>query len=148
MSESCENMAVSTAILCLAVCVYHINQQGWHVQQKVLLQHQPTFFCTSLINSKPTWLWPEELKFETNKKIFLLNIHKTTIKKKPVTGNIWLFSTTSGQLVSWLGLPFNKMLGLFEKTGRGFLLNHQVPQMSTWSWNWTRPVWQLVSSRD
>ena len=39
--------------------------------QKCTKRHELTFFCSSLVNSEPTWLRPEQLKFEAN--IFIQN---------------------------------------------------------------------------
>ena len=35
--------------------------------KKCQTRHKPTFFCFSLVKSEPTWLRPEELKFEAKK---------------------------------------------------------------------------------
>ena len=32
--------------------------------RKCMLRHEPAFFCSSLVKSKPAWLCPEELKFK------------------------------------------------------------------------------------
>ena len=46
------------------------KQSRNELQMKRLIRHEPSFFCSSLAKSEPTWPWSEKLKFEekqTNK---------------------------------------------------------------------------------
>lgn len=75
--ESPENTAVSTAILCLAVCVCDsLNKVHGKSVHYIFSPTHPFFFlsfCSSFVRSKPTWLHPDKLKFEGEKYFFYDN---------------------------------------------------------------------------
>ena len=39
--------------------------------------HEPTFFCSILVKSEPTWPHPEELQFEAKEHFFCINTDRT-----------------------------------------------------------------------
>ena len=45
----------------------------WH---KCLLRYEPVYFFSSLVKSEPTWLRPEEVKFEAQKYFCCINIDR------------------------------------------------------------------------
>ena len=49
-----------------SLCLW-CHEQGWNVWQKGVLCHGPTFFCSSLVKSEPTWLLPEKPKVAAEK---------------------------------------------------------------------------------
>ena len=55
-------------------CSHH--EQDWHVWQECILHHEPTFSCSLLVKSKPTWLHREELKFKAKKKKVCINVDR------------------------------------------------------------------------
>ena len=57
----------------LPFCVCHyVSVTSWTrpvlVDEMHILPHGPTFFCSSWMNSQPSWLFPEELKCELKEK--------------------------------------------------------------------------------
>ena len=66
MFESHENIAMRAAILCQAVCVSDIMTKtgkcGTVECPSCELAFLFCFLISSLAKSRPTWLWPEELK--------------------------------------------------------------------------------------
>ena len=68
-------MAVTTAILCLAVCVCGIMSKACMcgtTSHKCLLCLEPNFHALSLTRSKPTWL-QHELKFKAKRYFCSIN---------------------------------------------------------------------------
>ena len=53
------------------------QEQGQHVWYKCLLHHEPNLFCSSPVQSEPTWLHPGKLKIEAKG---CINIARTAIK--------------------------------------------------------------------
>ena len=58
-------MAVSAAIFDQVSDV--TNASGMIARQPCTLRHEPTFLCSSLAKSEPTWLHPEELRLAAKK---------------------------------------------------------------------------------
>ena len=52
--ESCKNMAVTTAVLRLTVCMCYNVEQDDHVCKMCMLCQEPTFLSSSLVKSEPT----------------------------------------------------------------------------------------------
>ena len=66
MFENQEKTAMSTAIFCLVFgSLYQsLHEQSQHGWQKYQVQHKPTFFCCSLVKSRPICLDSKALTFE------------------------------------------------------------------------------------
>ena len=55
--------------------------KGWNMWQKYQTYSKPTFFCSSVVTSEPTYLHHQETEFEattTKKDFFCININRTT----------------------------------------------------------------------
>ena len=63
-----------------SVCQWH-HKQDQYVWQKYQTHDEPAFLCSSLVQSKPRWLHPEEYRFKA-KKYFCINEDRTT-KQSP-----------------------------------------------------------------
>ena len=102
-----------------------IDVQQW---QKYQIRHEPTIFCSLLVNSELTWLGPEELQFKLKNKtkqnnFFCMNIDRT---KWSMLMETCTFSTFSGKLASSLVFPL--MLHHSQRTtGRPGPLSNLVP---------------------
>ena len=96
-------MTVSTAIL--HTDVIDVFKQDCHKHQ---LHHEPTFFCSLLRKSKQTWLGVPQGTPVHSKKALLLwwKINKMN----HTDGNIYTFSSFSGQLASLGWFPFNSRI--------------------------------------
>ena len=71
---------ISAAILCQTSLQWPWHQkQGCHLWHKCLLHHEPTFCCSSWVESEPRWLCTEELKFKA-KCFCWLNIDRTAVQ--------------------------------------------------------------------
>ena len=53
------------------------QESGWNWRQKYQTYHEPVFFCSSLVKSRPTRLHPEAMYLK-QKYLFYINIDKTT----------------------------------------------------------------------
>ena len=73
-----QNMAVSATFLHLSICVCDIMNKASMLGRKVYHLTNQTFFCSSLVKSKLTWLCPEESKFEAVKYCRCINIDSMT----------------------------------------------------------------------
>ena len=62
--ESRENIAVSAAILCSAVCVYDVINNASMCCRSVYYVISQTQVCSSFVKSEPTSLRPEEINLE------------------------------------------------------------------------------------
>ena len=76
--ESHENTTTSTANSALSIQCQRGHKQDRSGWQNCEIRHEPTFFCSSLINSKPIWLRPEEVQFEPTKYLHCINIDTAT----------------------------------------------------------------------
>ena len=72
------------------------KQSRNELQMKRLIRHEPSFFCSSLAKSEPTWPWSEKLKFE----------EKQTNKQKQQKTNLFCMIQTQKGLKRtfiWIG---------------------------------------------
>ena len=62
----------------MARSLYWISSTRPACAAKYQTHHEPTFFCSTLVKSEPTWLHPEELQFEAKEHFFYINTDRTT----------------------------------------------------------------------
>lgn len=67
MFESHTNKAMSTAILCLAVCVCDVMRKVGLSSRNAVCVMSHLFSCSPLVKNDPMLLCPEGLKLETEK---------------------------------------------------------------------------------
>ena len=69
------NFSFSSAILHQAICTSDIlNKAGFQPGKKYQLHPEPTFFCSSLVESGPTWLCPATPKFRAKQCLFYITV--------------------------------------------------------------------------
>ena len=66
-------------LLCVWHSMYGRHKRGRHVLQKCTSCHEPTFLCSSLTESAPKWLRPEDLKFKATNYYCCMNFDRTTM---------------------------------------------------------------------
>ena len=60
------------------LCLWH-HEWAWHGWQRCQMLHEPTFFCSSLAKSEPTWRHPEKIRVEAVKYVCGIDMDTTTI---------------------------------------------------------------------
>ena len=72
------------------------HEVGGRVWHKCLLRYEPAFFFSSLVKSEPTWLRPEEVKFEAQKYFCCISIDREPLGSLQIPPGICTFPTFCG----------------------------------------------------
>lgn len=112
-----------TRLWVLQFCAHQCHKQGQNVRRRYQIHLEPTFFCSSLVKSKPAWLCPGEPQakeyffwgynyWQSNqaKEYFFCGYNYwQSNQAEPADGNLCTLSTLPGQLGSSLHFPFNQL---------------------------------------
>ena len=80
-----------------------------------VMRQEPAFFCSLLVQNKPTWLHLEKVKIQAVFFFFCINV----VGMKSADGHFCAFFTFLGHLTSSLHFPFKKIMRHLQQSKIG-----------------------------